>query len=655
MCKVKVSVVIPVHNTEEYLEQCLDSVLSQTLEDIEVIVVNDCSPDGSAEIIDRYVQKDSRIVNVKHDVNKGLPEARNSGVLVAQGQYLVHLDSDDYWCDKTALQTLYRVAEVDECEILRFNGLHYSNGKHYQLLIAPENVVNGTFQNHEFWNYRSIFLYFFKKSFLDKWGLQFMPGLTLGEDAIFISSALPLANRISSIPNAFYAYRVDNLSLMRKHWGFINFKQEQEASRIVSNNIENNQEAHRKYWSFRLNHYWSKKLMARAFNDLSVKERMEYMKFVSDVVGDLDGEDLLNNASLSPVGKKVLRLLLAKDLGSLEEYLSRFATKQGADSSLSSIRKRLGYLKWRGKSLSKKGYKKFKRLSGKVTGKIGLRRRLARYRLQDKIFENDEGLSSFNFTLTKKAKPRGVSAMLRVKNEEVNIVSCLESIVECFDEVVVIDNGSTDGTATLVENFQIGHPLGQRVSLHEYPFEVAKCGKEHQETKESSLSSLAYYYNWCVSRCQYNTVCKWDADMLLSSSMTQREIFKRYTLRLAHSRRLLTGSLPVQTVYSDKEGHKFIAENEINQEIRFFPNCPAVFFVKAWDWEKLHMEFPIHNKALRAQVAYELKDVKQDEFSHWSTGTFTGERKVKEYRNFMYIKKLMHLDDQEGFIKMNAL
>lgn len=134
MCKVKVSVVIPVHNTEEYLEQCLDSVLSQTLEDIEVIVVNDCSPDGSAEIIDRYVQKDSRIVNVKHDVNKGLPEARNSGVLVAQGQYLVHLDSDDYWCDKTALQTLYRVAEVDECEILRFNGLHYSNGKHLSLI-----------------------------------------------------------------------------------------------------------------------------------------------------------------------------------------------------------------------------------------------------------------------------------------------------------------------------------------------------------------------------------------------------------------------------------------------------------------------------------------------------------------------------------------
>ncbi len=655
MSGVKVSVVIPVHNTQQYLKQCLESVLTQTLDDIEIIIVNDCSPDGSADIIDSYVANDVRVTCVTHDVNKGLPAARNTGVLAAQGQYLIHLDSDDYWRDETMLQTLYQTAEIDGCDILRFNGLHDIEGEHSQLIIGPVDIINGTFaDNEQFWNYRSIFLYFLRKSFLDEYDLKFMPGLNLGEDAIFISSALPHAKRISSISDPFYAYRVDNLSLMRKQWSLDNFMQEEKAARIVSKNIMCVEGAYRKYWSYRLSHYWSTKLMARTIEELDAIERKKLLEFVIETVGDLDTVDLEKNAQMSPVGKKVLSLLLAKDLASLEEYLSQLAISPPSITARKIMRYYYG-VKWRVKYFSKIGYKKAIQIGGKVTGRLGIRRRIAYFRMQDRAFNNLEGRVDYNFTLIKKGKPRGASAMLRVKNEEINIINCLESIIECFDEIIVIDNGSTDGTAALVSDFKSSHPLGSRVGLHSYPFEVARCGADHQATEESSLSNLAYYYNWCMSRCQYSLICKWDADMLLSSKMENREIFKRFILSVAKSISLCTGSIPVQTVYIDDADNKFISKNEVHEEVRFFPNIPAVYFVKAWNWEVLKMTFPIRNKVLKKVVVYEMKDVKQDEFSHWSSENYTDERKIKEFRNFMHVKKRMHLHAPAKFVSTDRL
>lgn len=119
--------------------------------------------------------------------------------------------------------------------------------------------------------------------------------------------------------------------------------------------------------------------------------------------------------------------------------------------------------------------------------------------------------------------------------------------------------------------------------------------------------------------------------------------------------RRYTGSIPVQTVYIDKADNKFISQDEVNEEVRLFPNISAVYFVKGELWEVLKMTFAIHNKPLEVHTVYELKDVKQDEFSHWSSETFTEERKVKEFRNYMYIKKSMHLNDPQNFLKSNVL
>ena len=93
---MKISIIIPVYNTEKYLPKCLDSALNQTHQNIEIIIVNDCSPGNCEEIIKSYIQKYSKIVYLQHDKNKGLYAARETGVKKAVGEYIIHVDSDDW-------------------------------------------------------------------------------------------------------------------------------------------------------------------------------------------------------------------------------------------------------------------------------------------------------------------------------------------------------------------------------------------------------------------------------------------------------------------------------------------------------------------------------------------------------------------------------
>lgn len=105
---MKFSIIIPCYKVEKYMRQCVDSVLVQTFEDYEVILVDDGSPDGCPAICDEYAIKDNR-VKVIHKENGGLSDARNAGLDVAQGEYVMFLDSDDWWDDKDALR------KIDSC------------------------------------------------------------------------------------------------------------------------------------------------------------------------------------------------------------------------------------------------------------------------------------------------------------------------------------------------------------------------------------------------------------------------------------------------------------------------------------------------------------------------------------------------------------
>ncbi|MBQ9017259.1 glycosyltransferase [Candidatus Saccharibacteria bacterium] len=148
MEKPKVSIVVPIYNVERYLEECIESLLAQTLEEIEIILIDDGSPDRCGEIVDRYAEKDARVVAV-HRKNEGYSKAVNYGIRLARGEYIGIIESDD-WVEPTMYEKLYKRAggEVDvvKCGFWTFNSaekgakrnVYYKNPSGVDLRKAPE-------------------------------------------------------------------------------------------------------------------------------------------------------------------------------------------------------------------------------------------------------------------------------------------------------------------------------------------------------------------------------------------------------------------------------------------------------------------------------------------------------------------------------------
>jgi len=125
MTKPSISVILPIYNVEPYLAKCLESVCGQTLSNIEIIIVNDRSPDNSEAIVQDYMRRDPRIRYICHEENLGLGGARNTGIENATGQYQWHIDSDDF-IDPNACEFLYNTARGLDVDVLSFSGLNYS-------------------------------------------------------------------------------------------------------------------------------------------------------------------------------------------------------------------------------------------------------------------------------------------------------------------------------------------------------------------------------------------------------------------------------------------------------------------------------------------------------------------------------------------------
>ena len=145
----KVSVIIPVYNVEQYLRECLDSVVNQTLKDIEIILVDDGSTDSSLSICNEYAQKDSRITVLQQD-HKGAGAARNKGINKSNSEFVIFLDSDDFYPEKDILECLYNNAKEHNVYICggSFSSL-YPNNK-------INSLYNNTFEGYTFKENRLI-------------------------------------------------------------------------------------------------------------------------------------------------------------------------------------------------------------------------------------------------------------------------------------------------------------------------------------------------------------------------------------------------------------------------------------------------------------------------------------------------------------------
>ena len=222
----KVSVVIPVYNVENYLCQCLDSVLNQTLKDIEIICVDDGSTDNSSAILNEYKATDSRIHVITQE-NGGLSAARNSGLHVTRGQYVYFLDSDDYIVPET-LSKLYSCASANDLDIVLFGAesffenielesTHSAYKNYYYRRTRIGAVLSGKELFQEFTDERmfrpSVPMQFFRTQFLIENKLAFFEGI-IHEDELFSPQALLRAKRAMVIDDVFYMRRVRANSTM---------------------------------------------------------------------------------------------------------------------------------------------------------------------------------------------------------------------------------------------------------------------------------------------------------------------------------------------------------------------------------------------------------------------------------------------------------
>lgn len=190
MANVKVSVIIPVYNVEKYLAQCLDSVINQTLKDIEIICVDDGSPDNSGKILDEYAARDARI-RVIHQKNAGQGVARNVAMQIAKGEYIQFLDSDD-WLAPNACEILYTKAKKHNLDMLNFAGTNVDDATGV-MTQWPGQTMSYAPSDREIFTAQEVqgmdvpisaarFLY--RRAFLDDNNIRFPAGLFF-EDNVF--------------------------------------------------------------------------------------------------------------------------------------------------------------------------------------------------------------------------------------------------------------------------------------------------------------------------------------------------------------------------------------------------------------------------------------------------------------------------------------
>lgn len=208
---VKVSVIIPVYNVEKYLRHCLDSVVAQTLNGIEIICVNDGSPDNSQAILEEYAEKYS---NVKVIVKKngGLSDARNCGMKVAQGKYIAFVDSDDF-IEKDMMERLYQRASEADADIVVGDLYLYDNKtketslyRDQALYLYLKNKIFKLQDYPEFLRNIAAWDRIYKREFVERIGVRFPEGFVY-EDAFFTFVTLAQAERIAVVPKQFYYYR----------------------------------------------------------------------------------------------------------------------------------------------------------------------------------------------------------------------------------------------------------------------------------------------------------------------------------------------------------------------------------------------------------------------------------------------------------------
>lgn len=209
----KVSIIIPVYNTEKYLRECLDSVVSQTLKDIEIICINDGSTDNSLQILKEYAQNDNRIKIIDKE-NGGISFARNTGLQSATGKYVGFVDSDD-WIELNFYEKLYNTAIKYGADIALTEIIRTNNNRHF-FNLKKEKFADNTqkkFKLAKIPQYNYVWNKIYNREKLLKINIPFEEGIAF-EDINWSPRVLYYMGRLVTVPDTKYFYRYNSVSIV---------------------------------------------------------------------------------------------------------------------------------------------------------------------------------------------------------------------------------------------------------------------------------------------------------------------------------------------------------------------------------------------------------------------------------------------------------
>lgn len=223
----KISVIVPVYNAERYLSQCIESLIKQTHEDVEIILINDGSIDGSLKICEKYEKNDNRI-KVHSIKNSGVSTARNLGISVATGEYITFVDSDD-WAEPNMLEFALKKIKESNSDIVIWS--YFKNYLDDELLLSLLPGGDQTFEdNKDILYLKSIYALYgegeitesvssgtvwcklYRKKLITENKLEFNPMLIRAQDTVFSINVFEKAKKISYYDKSLYHYRINNSS-----------------------------------------------------------------------------------------------------------------------------------------------------------------------------------------------------------------------------------------------------------------------------------------------------------------------------------------------------------------------------------------------------------------------------------------------------------
>lgn len=217
-----VSVIIPVRNSGRYFRECLDSVTRQTLQDIEIIIIDDASTDGSDTVAEAYAAQDPRITVIHHTESTGAGPARNDGMAIAKGEYIAFMDSDDLYPTADVLEKLYCTAVDKKANIC--------GGSLYKIdadgNILDRKVPDQYFEKEGWINYRDyqydggFYRFLYRKTFLKDNNIIF-PAYKRFQDPVFFVKAMDKANLFYALTSYTYSYRIKHKSIL---WNYEKIK-----------------------------------------------------------------------------------------------------------------------------------------------------------------------------------------------------------------------------------------------------------------------------------------------------------------------------------------------------------------------------------------------------------------------------------------------